>query len=384
MIDYTTLAGAAAKFYLVGDDPGLAAPSGRGPRTFAGVAYSGGIVTDQSYWDAVAFDLDGLEFAPDRMPVLRDHDSTRIVGYTTGHSKAGRLEVRGTLLEGSGEAAEVAGMADQGYPWQLSVHIVPDSVENLERGDSAVVNGRRMDGPLAIFRRSAVREVSFCAVGADRGTSATVFAVGENKHSEVVMTEKNVKPEPGVQTAPGGGDRDLAIKTLSDERTSFAARCRELESEKGKLLAEAAEIRAENKTLSFELSNLKDSLERARDELERLRAERSEFTRASRAVLLAEDYRRLGLEIDPDSKPMRAVLEADEAVFEAFRGSLAAVKRAPAEPPAGAFVNVSGNGPEEDGVFAAAPKAPIKPLSERAKDVREEARARMAAAREVN
>jgi hypothetical protein len=160
-------------FFLV--SPELEMPSRAGPRTFAGVAYSGEVVTDQWFWDAVAFDLDGMAVVPERMPVLRDHDPGRILGYTTGFSKAGGLEVRGTFLEGSADAREVAAMADEGCPWRLSVHIVPDRLETLERGDRSSVNGRGVAGPLTIFREPAVREAGFRSVGADRGTGAAVF-----------------------------------------------------------------------------------------------------------------------------------------------------------------------------------------------------------------
>ena len=298
------------------------------------------------------FDLEGVSFAPERMPVLRDHDPSKILGYTTGFSKNGRLEVSGSFLEGSEEARSVAAMADEGYPWQLSVHIVPDLIHNLEPDEMSVVNGRIVNGPLAIFKKSAVREISFCAVGADRGTSATVFSVAPITHTEVVMTQTKTTPEPDVGARPQGGEnRDLALKILSDEKGQFAARCAALEAEKGKLLAEAAESRAQSKSLSFELANVKESLERLRTENEDLRRERSELAKSSREAVLAEDCKRLGLSLK--SEALAAVVSADEAVFQAFRKTLGEIKRAPTEPPAGAFESLADFPPEE--AFAATP-----------------------------
>ena len=101
-------------FFL--ESPALKLAAGVGPRTFRGVTYSGEVVTDQFFWDALAFDLEGVEFAPERMPVLKDHDSSQILGCTIGFSKNGRLEVSGVLLEGSEEARKVVLMADEGTP----------------------------------------------------------------------------------------------------------------------------------------------------------------------------------------------------------------------------------------------------------------------------
>ena len=341
-INYTRKLPGLQEFFLV--SPALKLAAGAGPRTFHGVAYSGEVVTDQFFWDAIAFDLEGVEFFPERMPVLRDHDSSQILGYTTGFSKNGRLEVSGVFLEGSEEARKVVQMADEGYPWQLSVHIRPDQILKLEPGSKAVINGREMIGPLTVFKRSAVREVSFCAVGADRGTSATVFSVAPFTHTEVVMTDNALAGAPVAGPGASPGDnRDLALKTLSEEKGLFAAKCSALEAEKGKLLAEAAEVRAHNKTLSFELANVKESLERLRSENETLRRERADLSKASREAVLAEDCKRLGVTLKGED--LAAVVSADEAVFQAFRKTLGEIKRAPAAPPAGAFESLT---PGED------------------------------------
>jgi chromosome segregation ATPase len=148
---------------------------------------------------------------------------------------------------------------------------------------------------------------------------------------------------------------------LSDEKGQFAARCSALEAEKGKLLAEAAESRAHNKTLSFELANVKESLERLRTENEELRRERSELAKASREAVLAEDCKRLGLSLK--SEALAAVVTADEAVFQAFRKTLGEIRRAPAEPPAGAFESLIQT--TEENAFAAPPSLADKARARR-------------------
>jgi hypothetical protein len=344
------------KFFLVAPDLSFAAAnvSMDGARTFKGVAYSGEVVTDHFWWNAVIFDLEGISFSHGRMPVLKDHDPSLILGYTTAFSKSGRLEVEGTFLASSQEAAKVIEMADENYPWQLSVHIAPDHVQILQRGDKDMVNGKEVAGPMHVFRKATIREVSFCAVGADRGTSATVFSVGKpiNQPKEVEMPV-NIQPaEP--PKAPGSLERDLAIQSLSDDKNSFAAKCGALEADKARLAGENAELRAQAKTLSFELENLNGSLARLREEAETLRKEKFELTKSSREALLAEDYKRLGLGFDAKSEAVMAVLAADESVFQAFRLTLGAIQKPqqPAQPPAGAFHSLTPQAPPESPAFS--------------------------------
>lgn len=143
-------------------------------RRFQGTAYSGLLVTDHPFWNRVAFDLSTTR-APQRLPVLRDHDGGQIVGHTERVSIEREITVEGVIAE-TDHGAEVARLSDQGFPWQMSVHIVPGSVEDLAPGATATVNGHEIAGPAVIFRNSRIREVSFVPVGADSQTRAIAFA----------------------------------------------------------------------------------------------------------------------------------------------------------------------------------------------------------------
>jgi hypothetical protein len=229
-------------------------------------------------------------------------------------------------------------MADEGYPWQLSVHIVPDEIEKVHPNQEVTINGLNLIGPGHIFRKSSIREVSFCAVGADRGTNAVVFNIGGTP-------PKPNKPDikEGVKmnlNDSGPVDRDLALKTLNDEKNNLAVKCSQLETEKASLIADAAELRNVKKSLEFELQTVKDSLARSQAEAQTLRDEKVTFTKASREAILVEDYKRLGVTFDAKNPEMAAVLVADEPVFQAFRLTLGAIQKAPVSPPEGAFKSV--------------------------------------------
>ena len=146
-----------------------AAPSKSGAvRTFSGVAYGGGIVTDHPSLGPVAFDIGSMKFETPA-PLLYDHDQP--IGVITRASLASSVVIDGSVFADlEGKAADIAAMADRGLPWQLSVGIWRARDDFIAPGKSAVLNGKQMQGPLTVFRNSRVREVSIVALGADGTT----------------------------------------------------------------------------------------------------------------------------------------------------------------------------------------------------------------------
>jgi len=145
--------------------------------TFQGVGYTGGLL--QLGWGApVVIDLEGMKVPNQRMPALLSHDTSRIVGHTESvEITPKRLYVSGSLSKIGDAAAEVIGRGKEAFPWQMSVGAnINAPPEFIPRGESAKANGRNFDGPVHVVRKSTLGEISFVAIGADMGTSATVSA----------------------------------------------------------------------------------------------------------------------------------------------------------------------------------------------------------------
>lgn len=178
-----------------------AADSTDAPRAFAGVAYSGDVIRNHFFWGNVVFDLASTR-APERVPVLIEHDRAQRAGV--GQLAIGdHIRIDGTLLaNASGQA--IASEADAGFPWQLSVHIEPGSVEEVAPGVAATVNGRAFTGPLTIFRNSLIRETSFTPTGADAQTNARVFA------------DAPLRSIPVFSAAPGAHVEELTVTDTPD------------------------------------------------------------------------------------------------------------------------------------------------------------------------
>lgn len=160
-------------------------------RTFTGVAYSGEVIQGHYYWGDVIFDLDTIQMKTP-LGALIDHDTGRRAGVVRNFTKdnQGGLKVSGDLLSNK-NGQEVAQDSDEGYPWEMSVYIVPGSIEEVDRGE-VVVNGKTLKGPITIFRNGVIREVSFCALGADDNTSAVAASHTPkhfNKQEDTDVTE---------------------------------------------------------------------------------------------------------------------------------------------------------------------------------------------------
>ncbi|WP_457565269.1 hypothetical protein [Caldithrix abyssi] len=138
-------------------------------RKVQGVAYSG-LPLKHDSWDDVIFDLSTTKSAQ-KIPLLLNHNRDKRVGFTDSVTIASNVTFKGSLLQQSKFSKEVIEAADEGFPWQLSVHIEPEFTEKVT---DKLINGQRFTG--TVFRNNLIREISFTPTGVDANTSATVFS----------------------------------------------------------------------------------------------------------------------------------------------------------------------------------------------------------------
>lgn len=152
-------------------------------RRFAMTAYTGGKLMAGSYYPyGVVVDLTGLSVTAKSRPILRDHDTSQIVGHTTDVTIGdAAIRLKGELSGANEYAAEVEASADKGFPWQASIGALPTQVAFVDRGESVTVNGKKFTGPIYVARKASLREVSFVALGADDSTAARLLASAERK-----------------------------------------------------------------------------------------------------------------------------------------------------------------------------------------------------------
>ncbi|RLL31751.1 hypothetical protein D9K80_14520 [Acinetobacter cumulans] len=190
------------------------AEEGKKKRTFSGVAYSGEPITDHWYWDRIIFDLDSMQLKG-RIPALLEHRSSQRAGAINTHSinhQTG-LTVSGDLMSNE-FGAQVAQDSDDGFPWQMSVRIEPTAIEEIQAGASVSVNGKVHQGPITVFRGGRIREVSFCALGADDNTNAVAASHTPKNFNQSEDTDVTELEQAQAKLKQAETDRDAAQAEL--------------------------------------------------------------------------------------------------------------------------------------------------------------------------
>lgn len=190
------------------------AEEGKKKRTFSGVAYSGEVITDHWYWDRIIFDLDSMQIKG-RIPALLDHSTRQRAGAINSHSidHQNGLTVSGDLMSNE-FGTQVAQDSDDGFPWQMSVRIEPSAVEEIQAGASVTVNGKVHQGPITVFRGGRIREVSFCALGADDNTNAVAASHSPKQFNQPEDTDVTELEKAQAAQKQAEKERDDALADL--------------------------------------------------------------------------------------------------------------------------------------------------------------------------
>ena len=196
---------------------------GKKKRTFTGVAYSGEPILDHWYWERVIFDLDSIQIKG-RIPALLEHRSSQRAGAINSHSVdyAQGLVISGDLMSNE-FGSQVAQDSDDGFPWQMSVRIEPSSTEEIAADQAVTVNGKTYQGPITVFRGGRIREVSFCALGADDNTNAVAASHNPTQQPKEDTNVDLVQAQAKITELEG------QVNTLTEQNKQFAAAKREAE-----------------------------------------------------------------------------------------------------------------------------------------------------------
>lgn len=201
-----------------------AASKGDNARRFDMVAYTGAPMKLRGYRTPVVVDLAGLNVPSQNRPILLDHESD--VDSIAGQSDSigvvdGKLRVSGEILAGTGRIENVLSLASRGFKWQASIGANPERVEELRAGDTALVNGQEVRGPLAVVRQATLREISIVAMGADDRTDTRIAANAaplENDEMDIETNEKIEAAAPAAPVvAPEVAELNASIESLKQE-----------------------------------------------------------------------------------------------------------------------------------------------------------------------
>lgn len=203
-----------------------------GPRRFR-VNYNTGKPMPHALFGTLSVDLDSLE-VPGRAGVLLQHDPRTRIGVA---DKLTRDEKTGMWAEGAmlsnEDAQRVVADFDDNFPWEFSPKVPPKEIQFLSEGESAVVNGHKVEGPAAIFRGSRLRELSFVTNGQDPDTSGELLSEDETQVSvEVLQTM-------AANNNAGGDNTPATPQTVDELRAGFPALVDLIDQQHTSALAEA-------------------------------------------------------------------------------------------------------------------------------------------------
>lgn len=145
-------------------------------KKFMVTAYTGKLI-DLGWYGKLIFDVDGMS-AKEKFPVLREHERDRVVGIGAKAWNDGKnFFIGGDFMTSTRDGREVRDLATQGFPWQASVGIWPVKVKVLKDDKETItVNGEEVRGPVEVWLKSKVGEVSFVSLGADDDTAAIALS----------------------------------------------------------------------------------------------------------------------------------------------------------------------------------------------------------------
>lgn len=144
----------------------------------SGIAYSGGPISQ--YWSSMklVIDLTGMQVAP-QLPLLYNHYNEP--EYRLGEITA-TIDGKNVLISGGIDRNTERGKfiidAGKKFNWQLSIgaELDPSMLEEITEDDERTINGQSMKGPFLLVKKTMLREVSVCAVGADPDTTLKIAA----------------------------------------------------------------------------------------------------------------------------------------------------------------------------------------------------------------
>lgn len=189
------------------------------------------------WFGILAIDLAGMTVR-EPVPILLSHDVAQRVGFSdkVETTKQG-LEISGKLLAGTPERDQLIADAKAGFPFQASVWAAPRNIEEVQAGASAQVNGYTLQGPATIFRKSVLRESSFCVLGVDDQTTSSVLSAGKVPvgETEVTVEEPSMTtPKPAAEAAaapqPEQGKTAQTPAPASTPDTALAAESTRVET----------------------------------------------------------------------------------------------------------------------------------------------------------
>lgn len=164
----------------------IAPAEGDTGRRVRAVLYTGAAVT-WMWGEKFIIDLASVTIPAGPIPMLSQHDARERIGvWDKVWIENNQVWGEGRLLDNA-RAADIAADAAGGFPFETSLGIAVET-SYLDKGLTADLNGRTIEGPACIGRNGRVREASLCVLGADPDTTSVIFQQPEPRSMQMSDT----------------------------------------------------------------------------------------------------------------------------------------------------------------------------------------------------
>ena len=243
------------------------------------------------YWGNFAIDLSGADFPRKFFPILEQHDVTRKIGFSTKPSiENNQLSIKNISFLNTEEALAFQDNSKSGFPYQASIQGRPFSVESVEDGESVEVNGHKLVGPGAIWRKWTYMETSVCVFGADPNTKSKALT-DENEGLEIDFFKASIEEDSGLNII-----KEVKIVDIKELKEQDPNGYESILQEAKKLVKDEVEKEFKDKeqTLTVKLSEMGKELGDNSKKLEEysskiLAFEKAEVIRAEKEIKLDAD-----------------------------------------------------------------------------------------------
>lgn len=284
---------------------------------FSIVGYTGAEIT--SWWGNFVIDIAGIQVKK-QTPVLREHERDRVIGWSNKVLKDERgLVFEGGFTDKTKDGQEARALAEDGFPWQASVGIVPRAILRIKKEESHEANGRTYTGPLEIWTKSKVGEVSLVSWGADSDTSMQLLS--EASQQRVAVEDETI-------TLAEQEDKPMTVEELREKHPDIYKAAFDAGAQSVNLEA------AKEEGIQLERGRVVEILEAKADESETLKAisEGLSADASFKAFYLAEKAKReAGVQTLSDDSPPPAGVSPKPKGQDDKQGFLALVDAYQAE-----------------------------------------------------
>lgn len=242
-----------------------------------GVAYTGGVIPQYAFYENFVVDLATLTIASEKLPLLKDHDMTKVAGHGKATLSDNSISIEGKISTKTTQGQEIIGLAEDGFEWQMSIGVFDGVVEEIKDEE---VNGNYIERGF-VLRNGVLREVSIVSLGADKDTSATILSKQKGESNMITMSpeayaklacacggNKDTKPEELAKLAEETTEAvEEKVKALEEEKAALEEKIKELEAaieavkeeEEIEKRVEEIEMAAKEKGITFSIEKVKQA-----------------------------------------------------------------------------------------------------------------------------